>query len=194
MQWTLTCFHIAYQCYFWFWKMTLKWVCILDTFFHSLLVAKVEHKYKCETWKWILELHILLYASQSCRYIKPVLSVGRDAVLHFSLDLLYVYKIFGVYKKRQIFLCSALVCSVFCTFKGKISLWSCLLCSAMVKGPLITDGRNSSKRTGHYVGWLKSCKWLKFLSKIFEKYFLVDNFINKRGYRCHFLHQIVDTP
>ena len=134
-------------------------------FFHSLLVAKVEHKYKCETWKWILEWHILLYASQSCRYIKPVLSVGRDAVLHFSLDLLYVYKIFGVYKKRQIFfLCSALVCSVFCTFKGKISLWSCLLCSAMVQGPLITDGRNSSKRTGNYV----PCKWLKFLSKSFE--------------------------
>ena len=134
-----------------------------------LLVAKVEHKYKCETWKWILEWHILLYASQSCRYIKPVLSVGRDAVLHFSLDLLYVYKIFGVYKKRQIFLCSALVCSVFCTFKGKISLWSCLLCSAMVKGPLITDGRNSSKRTGHYVDWSRTLQKVKISEQNFRK-------------------------
>ena len=141
--------------------------CLLSQLWFLLLVAKVEHKYKCETWKWILEWDILLYASQSCRYIKPVLSVGRDAVLHFSLDLLYVYKIFGVYKKRQIFLCSALVCSVFCTFKDKISLWSCLLCSAMVQGPLNSDGRNSSKRTGHYV----PCKWLKFLSKIFENSF-----------------------
>ena len=89
-------------------------------------------------------------------------------------------------KRDRFFLCSALVCSVFCTFKGKISLWSCLLCSAMVQGPLITDGRNSSKRTGHYVGWLKSCKWLKFLSKIFEKYFQMDNFIYRRDFRSFF--------
>ena len=133
-----------------------------------LLVAKVEHKYKCKTWKWILEWHILLYASQSCRYIKPVLSVGRDAVLHFSLDLLYVYKIFGVYKKRQIF-CFQLVCSVFCTFKGKISLWLCLLCSAMVQGPLITDERNSSKRTGHYVFWCKTLQMVKTSKQNFWK-------------------------
>ena len=157
-------------------------------------MAKVEHKYKCKTWKWILEWHILLYASQSCRYIKPVLSVGRDAVLHFSLDLLYVYKIFGVYKKRQIFLCSALVCSVFCTYKGKISLGRACCAVQWCKDLwLQTNGIALNGPDIMYSG-VKPCKWLKLLSKIFEKYFLVDNFINKTSYRCHFLHQIVDTP
>ena len=29
--------------------------------------------------------------------------------------------------------------------------------------------------------WLKPCKWLRFLSKTFEKYFQMDNFIDKMG-------------
>ena len=32
------------------------------------------------------------------------------------------------------------------------------------------------------------------LSKMFEKYFQMNNFINKRGYRHHYFHQIVATP
>ena len=41
---------------------------------------------------------------------------------------------------------------------------------------------------------LKPCSWLKFTSKIFEKYFQMDNLIDRRGYRSQFLHQIVATP
>ena len=41
---------------------------------------------------------------------------------------------------------------------------------------------------------LNPCKWLKFMSKIFEKYFQMDNLIDRMGYRSHFLHQIVATP
>ena len=33
----------------------------------------------------------------------------------------------------------------------------------------------------------------KFLVKKFEKYFQIDNLIDRRGYRSHFLHQIVAT-
>ena len=32
------------------------------------------------------------------------------------------------------------------------------------------------------------------MSKIFEKYFQMDNLIDKMGYRSHFLHQIVAIP
>ena len=32
---------------------------------------------------------------------------------------------------------------------------------------------------------------LKLLSKLVEKYFRMDNFIDLRGYRSHYLHQIV---
>ena len=32
----------------------------------------------------------------------------------------------------------------------------------------------------------KPCKWLKFMSKIFEKYFQIDNLIDKMDYRSHF--------
>ena len=35
---------------------------------------------------------------------------------------------------------------------------------------------------------------VKILVKIFEKYFLMDSFIDRRGYRSHFLDQIVATP
>ena len=41
---------------------------------------------------------------------------------------------------------------------------------------------------------LKHCKWFIFMSKIFEKYFQMDNLIDRMGYRSHFLHQIVATP
>ena len=41
---------------------------------------------------------------------------------------------------------------------------------------------------------LKPCKWLKFMSKSFEKYFLMDNLMVRMGYRGYFLHQIVATP
>ena len=41
---------------------------------------------------------------------------------------------------------------------------------------------------------LKPCKWLKFMSKCFEKYFQMDNLIDRMGYRSNFLHQIVVTP
>jgi hypothetical protein len=33
---------------------------------------------------------------------------------------------------------------------------------------------------------LKPCKWLKFMSKIFEKYFQMGNLIDRLGYRSHF--------
>ena len=36
--------------------------------------------------------------------------------------------------------------------------------------------------------------WSKFLDKKFEKYFQMDNLIDRRGYRSQFLHQIVATP
>ena len=35
------------------------------------------------------------------------------------------------------------------------------------QGPLITDGRNSSKWTGHYVGWSKTLKIVKISEQIF---------------------------
>ena len=41
---------------------------------------------------------------------------------------------------------------------------------------------------------LKPCIWLKFMSKIFEKYFQMDNLIDRMGYRSHFLQQIFATP
>jgi hypothetical protein len=66
--------------------------------------------------------------------------------------------------------------------------------SQLTQGPLITDGWNSSKWTGHYVGWFKTLQMVKFLSKMFEKYFQINNFIDRKGYRSHFLHQIVATP
>ena len=40
---------------------------------------------------------------------------------------------------------------------------------------------------------LKPFKWLRFMNKIFEKYFQMDNLIDRMGYRSHFLHQIVTT-
>jgi hypothetical protein len=33
---------------------------------------------------------------------------------------------------------------------------------------------------------LKPCKWLKFMSKIFEKYFKMDNLKDRMGYRSLF--------
>ena len=60
----------------------------------------------------------------------------------------------------------------------------------LIQGPLITDGWNSCKWTGPTVGLSKS-----FIRvKIFENYFLMDSFIDKRGYISHFLHQIVAIP
>ena len=41
---------------------------------------------------------------------------------------------------------------------------------------------------------LKPCKWLKIMSKIFEKYFQTDKFIDRMDYSSSFLHQIVATP
>ena len=41
---------------------------------------------------------------------------------------------------------------------------------------------------------LKPSRWLKFMSKIFEKFFQMDSLIDRMGYRSHFLHQIVVTP
>jgi hypothetical protein len=35
------------------------------------------------------------------------------------------------------------------------------------QGPLIKDGRNSSKWTGHYVGWSKTLKIVKISEQIF---------------------------
>ena len=49
------------------------------------------------------------------------------------------------------------------------------------------NGRNSSKWTGPIVGLSK------FWSKSFEKYFQMDNFIERRGYRNHVLQQIAAT-
>ena len=44
----------------------------------------------------------------------------------------------------------------------------------MVQGPLITDGQNSSKRTGHYVEWSKTLQMVKISEQLLRKYFLVD--------------------
>ena len=62
-----------------------------------------------------------------------------------------------------------------------------------IQGPLITDGRNSCKWTGLLIVLAKTFIMEKFMVKIFEKYFLMDSFIDRRGYRSHFLHQIVAT-
>ena len=35
---------------------------------------------------------------------------------------------------------------------------------------------------------------VKFLVKKFEKYFQMENLIDRRDYKSHFLHQIVATP
>ena len=61
----------------------------------------------------------------------------------------------------------------------------------IMQGPLITDGRNGFNWTGLYIGWSTI---LKFLTKIFEKYFQMNNFIERRSFRSKFLHQIVATP
>ena len=59
------------------------------------------------------------------------------------------------------------------------------------QGPLIKDGRNSCKWTGALVVLAKTFIMVKILVKIFEKYFLMDSFVDKRGYRSPFWHQIV---
>ena len=38
---------------------------------------------------------------------------------------------------------------------------------------------------------LKSCIWSSFMSRIFEKYFQMDNLIDRMSYRSHFLQQIL---
>ena len=55
------------------------------------------------------------------------------------------------------------------------------------------NGRNRSKWTGQYEGWSRR-KWLKIQGKVFGKYFQLDKLIDRRGYKSHFLHQIVATP
>jgi hypothetical protein len=35
------------------------------------------------------------------------------------------------------------------------------ICGGVRQGPLISDGRNSSKWTGHYVGWSKTLQMVK---------------------------------
>ena len=42
--------------------------------------------------------------------------------------------------------------------------------------------------------YLKSWNWLNLLGKIFEKYFQIDNFINRRGYRIYILYYIETAP
>ena len=40
-----------------------------------------------------------------------------------------------------------------------------------MQGPLITDGRNSSKWTGHYVGWSRTLQKVKISEQNFRKIF-----------------------
>ena len=58
------------------------------------------------------------------------------------------------------------------------------------QGPLITDGLNSCKWTRPLVVLAKTF----IMVKIFEKYFLMDSFIDRMGYRSHLLHLVVATP
>jgi hypothetical protein len=48
-----------------------------------------------------------------------------------------------------------------------------------------------------WLDWLKPCKWLSFLSKFFEKYFQMDDFIDKMGLLKSFFasvnHKIFQT-
>ena len=57
-----------------------------------------------------------------------------------------------------------------------------LMLSRVNQGPLITNGQNSYKWTGHYVGWSNTLQMVK----MFEKYFQMDNFIDRRCYKSHF--------
>ena len=60
------------------------------------------------------------------------------------------------------------------------------------QGHLITDGRKSSKVTGPSVG-LNLEIGQNFRAKVWKKFFQMDDFIDRRCYRSHFLHQIVVT-
>ena len=52
-------------------------------------------------------------------------------------------------------------------FHGSM-LMSQQLCKPMIKqGPLITDGQNSSKWTGHYVGWSKTLQMVQISEQNF---------------------------
>ena len=55
-----------------------------------------------------------------------------------------------------------------------------------MQGALITDGQNSCKWTGPTVGLFKSFIRVKISGQNFEKYFLMDSFIERKGYRSHF--------
>ena len=65
----------------------------------------------------------------------------------------------------------------------------------LIQGPLITDGWNICKWTYHYEVLSESFIMVKISGQIFLKnIFQMNNLIDRRGYRTHFLPQIIAIP